>query len=226
LNWAPISLSARTTLFKKYSINYSASFSLYALDSNGQPYNKFIWETDNKFWFKARESMNTSLSWSYNSKKPDNSQSNSHRASNTEIFEQPAALGIEWSISIGYNIGYNSSYAPRYYRQNIWGYDVSDPFFSDYDRKISQSLTFNGNVKLTQKWNITYNSGFDFKTKKLSQTSFGIHRDLHCWDMNFTWSPFGLHKQWTFGIKLQSAMLKEALKYDKQKSIREGDDYF
>jgi hypothetical protein len=230
LNWAPINLSASTTLFGRQTITYSARFDLYARDSNNRPYNKFIWQTGNKFLLFDNQNMSTGFSWSLNSKNSsgrENSQS-TLKSANTEIFEKPAAFDMKWSLNINYTIGYSSNYDPRRRPQytNIWGYPVDDPIFSDYTQTIRQTLSFGGSVNPSEKWSISFNSGFDFLSKKLSQTSFSINRDLHCWKMFFTWSPFGTYREWSFNIKLDSSMLGDALKYDKRKSPLQTDDYF
>ena len=229
MNWAPLNLSAQTTLFKTLVLSYNARFSFYAVDSNNRPYNKFIWETDRKLLLLNSESMNTSLSWSFGSKESKESNKSTEESptltsENTEIFEKPAAFDARWSLNISYTIGYGSNYNPRIYNTNIWGHPSSE-FYSTYNRNISQTLSFNGNLNLTPKWNISFNSGFDFATKKLSQTMFNINRDLHCWNMSFTWAPFGLYKEWSFNIKLKSNMLGDVMKYDKKKSHRDTDNY-
>jgi hypothetical protein len=235
LNWAPISVSATIPLVKNLQLNFRSSFSLYAKDSvttnNTTRYytvNRYIWETDKKFLLRENTSVNTSLSWQFGSKEKsaDDEKTSVLTSQNTEIFGQPSAFDVKWSLSFSYNIGYNSNYDPRYYNLNIWGYPITtDPYYSEYSHRITQNFSFNGNLQLTSKWNITFNSGFDFLTKKMAQTSFNISRDLHCWDLSFTWSPFGMYKEWSFNIRLKPGMLSDVLKYDKKKSFRDDESY-
>ena len=77
---------------------------------------------------------------------------------------------IPWSINLDYNFRY------------------SKPF---EDKSVIQSLRVRGDFNLTPKWKIGYNSGYDFKAKKVSTTNLSIHRDLHCWEMQVTVVPFG-----------------------------------
>jgi hypothetical protein len=221
LPWAPITLTANTTLFKKLQINYRASFSLYARDSNNRPYDKFIWETGDKFLLRESESMNTGLSWTFNSKKRENAEQN--RASGIgEIFEQSAVFGPDWSLNVSYTVGYTNRFEPGYRRNDIWGRPViGQQPWSEYDRRIQQTLSFNGNLNLTEKWSISFSSGWDFIDKKISQTMLNITRDLHCWTMDFTWAPFGNYREWSFNIRLVSNMLGDVMKYDKKRTHRE-----
>ena len=45
-----------------------------------------------------------------------------------------------------------------------------------------------------------------------------ISRDLHCWQMSFSWIPFGYHRSWSFNIGVKAASLSD-LKYDKSQSM-------
>ncbi|MCL2028411.1 MAG: hypothetical protein FWG79_08005 [Bacteroidales bacterium] len=226
LNWGPISLTASTTLFRNLNLVYNARFSLYARDSNNRSYNTFIWQASNKFLLVESESMSTGLSWSFSSKKREENTEQTTPGTG-EIFEQSAAFGPQWSLNISYTIGYNNSYAPGYRYENIWGYPITgDPTWSKYNRRILQTLSFSGSLDLTEKWKISFISGFDFKSKKLATTTFQIARDLHCWSMNFSWTPFGDFRQWSFGIRLNSSMLGDVMKYDRSKTHREMDNYF
>jgi hypothetical protein len=103
---------------------------------------------------------------------------------------------IPWDIRVSYNLGYNKP---------------------GLEKTITQTSSFSGNLKLTKKWKIGASSGFDFKTEKLSYTSFNIYRDLHCWEMSFNWVPFGLRQSFTFNINVKSSILKD-LKLNRTKN--------
>ncbi|MCK4630087.1 MAG: LPS-assembly protein LptD, partial [Bacteroidales bacterium] len=87
---------------------------------------------------------------------------------------------------------------------------------------ITQTLNFNGNLSLTSKWKIGFNSGWDFKNKELTYTSVNISRDLHCWQMRFSWIPLGSRQSYSFTISAKSAILSD-LKYEKRKSWYDRD---
>jgi len=80
---------------------------------------------------------------------------------------------------------------------------------------ISQTLSINGNVSLTKKTGITYRSGYDFKKKEITMTQIQITRDLHCWEMGFSWVPNGYMKMWTFIIRVKASVLSD-LKYERR----------
>ncbi|NJO68222.1 MAG: hypothetical protein HC830_02175 [Bacteroidetes bacterium] len=106
-------------------------------------------------------------------------------------------------------------------------FDIPWMFSVDYDftyakpfnkSEIQQTFRFIGNFALTPKWKINFTSGYDLKSKQFSYTTIGLDRDLHCWKMTFSCSPFGTTKFYNFQINVRSAILKD-IKYDKRKSI-------
>ena len=63
-----------------------------------------------------------------------------------------------------------------------------------------------------------FSGGYDLGTRKLTPASISISRDLHCWQMSFSWIPFGYHRSWSFNIGVKAASLAD-LKYDKSQSM-------
>ena len=84
------------------------------------------------------------------------------------------------------------------------------------ENKITQSITFNGDIKLTENWKIGVNSGYNITNKEISITSINLFRDLHCWQMNFEWFPIG-RQMFSFGINVKSSTLQD-LKLNRRRS--------
>ena len=85
-----------------------------------------------------------------------------------------------------------------------------------YPYKVSlNSLNINGNVKLTNKWAVSFNSGYDFNAKEITQTAFNITRDLHCFTMTAALSPFGRYKYYNFTIRATASILQD-LKWEQR----------
>lgn len=74
-----------------------------------------------------------------------------------------------------------------------------------------------GQLALTPKWQITYNTGYDFDMQELTQTSIGIYRDLGCWEMRGNWIPFGNFTSYSIDIQIKSSVLKD-LKIGRRRS--------
>jgi lipopolysaccharide export system protein LptA len=106
-------------------------------------------------------------------------------------------FNIPWNLTVNYNLSYT--------RQGF-----ADP-------RITQAIDFSGNLTLTEKWNVGFRSGFDFQALDFTQTNFNITRDLHCWQLNFSWTPFGRYESYFLTINAKSSLLQD-LKVNKQRS--------
>jgi len=87
---------------------------------------------------------------------------------------------------------------------------------------IVSAVTFNGTLKLTEKWDMKLQSGYDFTNKGVSLTNISLHRDLHCWEAAFNWTPiasayYGRQSSYSFDLRVKSALLQE-LKLSRRKS--------
>lgn len=103
-----------------------------------------------------------------------------------------------------------------------WNFAFSYTFNYNTDRvgqnsTITNTLNFNGDANITPKWKVQFNSGWDFKANTFSQTSLAIYRDLHCWDMSFSWIPFGAYQFYSVDIKVKASVLQD-LKLSKRKN--------
>ena len=97
---------------------------------------------------------------------------------------------IPWSLNINYNLR--------------WVKDINTG-----EPNITQSLSFSGDLSLTPDWKIGFNSGFDLQQNDLTTTSLSIYRNMHCWDMRFTWIPFGIRTSYTFDIRVKASVLQD-----------------
>jgi hypothetical protein len=97
---------------------------------------------------------------------------------------------IPWSL----NIGFNMSYARP----------LSAP-----KALVTKTVQLSGDLSISEKWKITYNTGYHFESKEFTQTNLGISRDVHCWTMNLTWVPFGRFQSYNFTLAVKSSVLKD-----------------
>ena len=104
-------------------------------------------------------------------------------------------FNVPWSINASYNLN----------RRKI-GYK---------DPTLTQTLTFSGDLSISEKTKLSFRSGYDFKNKMLTQTSINATRDLHCWRINFSWVPFGRFQSYNLSINAVSALLQD-LKLEKR----------
>ena len=115
-------------------------------------------------------------------------------------------FSIPWSISFGYGITMRENTAGKFNYNSM-----------TYPYKYTQTLNFSGNVRLSDGWNISFSSGYDFENKRISMTTASLGRDLHCFNMSCSvvLSPY---TSYNFSFRCNAATLTDALKYDKRSS--------
>ena len=219
VNWQPLRLTARTTLFKKLLINFSAAYTPYVLNENGVLTNELLWHKEGRLFQKQNSQWTLNMSWNLNSK-ADHSQTTGDYHSPTEMqyspFSNPNEIlsehvdfSIPWNLTLGVNYSRLSSYIV-----SIAGYQTNQ----------SATLTARGDLNLTEKWKIGFSSGYDFINKDFTYTSIDFYRDLHCWEMRMNWIPFGPRQGWNFSISVKAPMLQD-LKYEKRNDFRNRMEY-
>lgn len=227
MNLSNISLSFRSKLTNNFGIQLSATLDPYVVTPEGRRINKLMLSRG-----KLGRIVSTgwSFGYSFNSK---NQSAPSGQALTNDITSQPIDpaysnpffdpygtmdpvlrrqymaqtyydFNMPWNFSFNYTISY--------------GISLVNNGTTGYRKNINQTIGFNGSVNLTPKWGISFQGGFDLMTRKLTTSSISITRDLHCWQMGFSWIPFGFHKSWSFNIGVKSSMLQD-LKYDKSQSM-------
>lgn len=88
---------------------------------------------------------------------------------------------------------------------------------ADDGEKISSistnSLRFSGRIKLTDNWDVNLgNFSYDFVNKRFVYPSLALSRNLHCWNMQFSWQPE--RGTFNFLIAVNSSQLGGFLKYN------------
>ena len=106
-------------------------------------------------------------------------------------------FSVPWNLNLYYSLNYIKPYN---------------------EKEIIQSVNFDGNIDITNKWKVKFQSGFDIKNRDFTFTKIDIYRDLHCWEMIFNWIPFGNQKSYNFIIRVKSSILQD-LKLSKKKNV-------
>ncbi len=115
------------------------------------------------------------------------------------------AFKMPWSVSLSTGFNITEDRDKPINRKNM-----------RYPYKISlNALNINGNVKLSNKWAVNFNSGYDFNAKLITNTVFNITRDLHCFTMTASLAPFGMYKYYNFTIRATAQILQD-LKWEQR----------
>lgn len=116
------------------------------------------------------------------------------------------AFNLPWSLSLGYGV------TMRENTRGKFNYDSMR-----YPYKFTQNLNVSGNLRISDGWNISFSSGYDFENHKISMTTASLSRDLHCFNMSCS-VVLAPYTSYNFSFRCNAATLTDALKYDKRSS--------
>ena len=114
------------------------------------------------------------------------------------------SFSLPWSISVGYGVTMRENTSGTFNTKTM-----------RYPYKFTQNLNFSGNIRISDGWNITFSSGYDFEMHKLSMTTASLSRDLHCFNMSCS-VVIAPYTSYNFSFRCNAATLTDALKYDKR----------
>jgi hypothetical protein len=213
---SPIQISARTTLFEqKLSVNVNSTIDPYATLSTLGSDGTIRYSSSKEFAWKKGQGIGTIRNASLNlnaSLNPQNGKNPGEvRDELTQDFiQRGGAMNafveneinrivadpsqyIDWEIPWNLTLGYNLAYAKQ----------VSNT------TNITQAMNISGDLSISEKWKVNFNTGYNFDSKEITQTMIGIARDLHCWQMNVNWVPFGRFTSYNIDIRVKSSILQD-----------------
>jgi lipopolysaccharide assembly outer membrane protein LptD (OstA) len=207
LKLSPVQLTARTMILEQLNLSFRSVFNAYAIDSSIR-YGRTTYRTINTFEVSRSgkplrlTDADFSLGFAFplKAKQQASSQAQSKPKPKEPDSGEFKDYKPKWNLRVDYNFRYSKPYL---------------------ESTITQSLRLSGDLGLTEKWNLTFSSGYDFVNQKFTYTTMGISRNLHCWTMNINLVPFGEFKSYTFSISANGSLLKD-IKYEKRKDWRDN----
>lgn len=124
------------------------------------------------------------------------------------------AFAIPWSLTVSYGITMSE--------------DRSKPINVHrmrYPYGFTQTMNVSGYVRISDGWNISFTSGYDFEYHKVSMTTASLSRDLHCFEMscNVVLRPYS---SFNFTFRAKANELTDALKWDKRSSYSSNIEWY
>lgn len=215
-NLAPIRIAARTRLFdNKVDINLGGTIDPYIYEMEGEARTPQGGRTirqrriDEYAWNHGQgigqiSNLNFAVGTSFNpqARKGDKKTPKGGNADEMEYINANPDMYVDWSVPWNLRVNYSLFYTR----------------VGHNDPSITQSINFSGDVSITEKWKITFNSGFDVQRKEFTMTNINIHRDLHCWELLFNWVPFGRLTSYSLDVRVKSSILQD-LKLSRRRSF-------
>ena len=240
--WSDLQVRLRLKWWKNYTFNLNAVFATYAydLDENGNPYVGTHTEYS-RGRFGRFQGMSQNISFTLTPEKlkkwfgggddKEDDEEQTDEMDNTDIetnVDDDLVRGqrgarkesagkaetdedgymkfsMPWSLTVGYGISMRESTDRSKFNKNTMRY----PY------EFSQTLNFSGNIRISDGWNISFSSGYDFENHDISMTTASINRDLHCFNMSCS-VVLAPYTSYNFSFRCNAATLTDALKYDKR----------
>ena len=240
-----LTMRIRLKWWKNYTFNMTAVFASYAyeLDKNGRPFvgNRTLWGMG-KFGRFQGTSQNFSFTLTPDKLKKlfgggdDNDRNKKNGKDDEEGIDTDIESNVDdtmvnaqrgarkksgggkaetdadgymrfnmpWSLTFGYGITMRENTGGKFNTKSM-----------RYPYKFSQNLNVSGNLRISDGWNISFSSGYDFDQNKLSMTTASLQRDLHCFNMSCS-VVLAPYTSYNFSFRCNAATLTDALKYDKR----------
>ena len=252
--WSDLNLRARIKLTKKYTYSMNAVFATYAYekDENGRVYvgdhtewsrgrfGRFQGTAQNISYPISNETFRKLFGKKHRTTTSDDEldeeldeeeetdptmqnvdpdrkkgKTGANQESNGDVDEDGyLKFSLPWSINIGYGVTIRENAQGRFNDKRM-----------RYPYKLSHTLNFSGNIRISEGWNINFSSGYDFNMHKLSMTTASLSRDLHCFQMSCSMviSPY---TSYNFTFACKAGTLADALKWKKQSSYSSNIDWY
>ena len=241
--WSDLTVRLRLKWWKNYTFNLNAVFATYAyeLDENGNPYVGTHTEYS-RGRFGRFQGMSQNISFTLTPEKlkkwfgggddeEDEEEEEDNEYDNTDIetnVDDDLVRGqhgarkesagkaetdedgymkfsMPWSLTFGYGISMSENRDREKFNKKTMRY----PY------KFTQTLNFSGNIRISDGWNISFSSGYDFEEHDISMTTASLQRDLHCFSMSCS-VVLAPYTSYNFSFRCNAATLTDALKYDKR----------
>ena len=234
LKMSNIGVSASTNLFNKLNLSGNLNFDPYAINERGQRINKYNLAVTGVPLRLTNASLSASISFNgkgaidgndgrkSGSGSDSSSSSGSDANSYRRIYYHPITgeyipggylyymnPNAPWSLSFSYSFSYAKTY--QYTNNQLIP-----------NKRFTQTLNANGNIKLTPRMSITASSGFDIMAMKITTTQISASYDLHCFNIAVSWVPTGQWKSYSFRIAANASALADLLRFKKSSSYMDN----
>jgi lipopolysaccharide assembly outer membrane protein LptD (OstA) len=215
LKFDEVGISFRTNIGQFLNIGGSTRYNLYKYapatsgSTTGHRINKFLLSEGR---FGDMTSFNISVSTRFSGEKkkteagpirtPEDSLREAQQSGYRGLYDQETPdFSIPWNLDLSWNFSQSRP---------------GDPSIIYRSASISASLGLN----LTDNWKFTASANYDLLNKQFAAPQITVYRDLHCWEMNFSWVPIGYYRNYRLEIKLKAPQLQD-VKVTKQQSGRD-----
>jgi hypothetical protein len=215
LKASPIGINGNTRFFKGITtLTVGATYSVYAITPAGKLYNTTYYKQSGHLlrFDNLRMRFSTRLSYQdiksiFNPSRSTVSEINTNRPSGP-INVQDEFLNLLNNFTISHDF-----FVMRTGRTG-----------KDTTMITTNTVNLVGNMRVTANWSVNFgNIGYDFRAKKVTYPDIGLTRDLHCWQMSFSFQPDRNTYSFYIGVKPGTF---DFLKYQKRRGNYDAGSQF
>ncbi len=250
--WSDLSMRVRLKLTKSYTFSMNAVFATYAYDVNE---NGNVYVSDHTEWSRGRfgrfQGMSQNLSYTINNdtfrklfgKKDKKSDGKEGEYEDEEDETDPEAQNVDperakarnsasgegkqgldedgyvkfqlpWSLTVSYGVSLRENTGGHFHMSRM-----------RYGYKLTHTLNFSGNLRISHGWNVNFSSGYDFNYKRMSMTTASVSRDLHCFSMGCS-MVIAPYRSYNFTFACNAGTLADVLRWKKQSSYSSNVEWY
>ena len=198
-NWSPLRMDIRGRVGKWVNLNVGTSSDFYGLKTDSET---DIVSRSKQFHYnrtgsllrltQIRSSVGLNLNGGGENSEKDKAEIRklNEPLDNNSVYNESEYVdfNIPWNLRVNYVLTYNKPLD---------------------EVTVVNSLNFSGGMNLTPGWKVTMNSSYDFDLNKLGYTTMHVYRDLHCWQIDLSVTPFGTRKSFMVNIKVKQGFLQD-----------------
>lgn len=247
--WSDLSMRVRLKLTKSYTFSMNAVFATYAYEVNDQGN---VYVGNHTEWSRGRfgrfQGMSQNLSYTINNdtfrklfgkkdKKsneegeeeedetdpeaqnvdPDRAKArNSAKSDDKQGLDEDGYVKFQmpWSLTVSYGVSLRENTGGKFNMSRM-----------RYGYKLTHTLNFSGNLRISHGWNINFSSGYDFNFKRMSMTTASVNRDLHCFSMGCS-MVIAPYRSYNFTFACNAGTLADVLRWKKQSSYSSNIEWY
>ena len=247
--WSDLSMRVRLKLTKSYTFSMNAVFATYAYEVNDQGN---VYVGNHTEWSRGRfgrfQGMSQNLSYTINNdtfrklfgkkdKKsneegeeeedetdpeaqnvdPDRAKArNSAKSDDKQGLDEDGYVKFQmpWSLTVSYGVSLRENTGGHFHMSRM-----------RYGYKLTHTLNFSGNLRISHGWNINFSSGYDFNYKRMSMTTASVNRDLHCFSMGCS-MVIAPYRSYNFTFACNAGTLADVLRWKKQSSYSSNIEWY
>ncbi len=200
INWSDLRANMRTSISKDVDFNLTTTHTFYQPSVTGTgKVDRYVWEDNfalpRLLFLQMNARFHLAPPQSREQKAREDTTQVADSLAISDIASDPITEGLK-RFTLPWDLTANLSYSID--KSNI------------YNTRKQVDLNIAARLEITPNWRIQYNSSVDLMKKQINYQSFNIYRDLHCWEMSFSWGPNPQgYSFFSFEIRVKDAALRD-----------------